>query len=449
MKNLVIATSLVVGIAMLTSATEPKTELGRLAASLKPGEMKELVTKGFTHDLSKSWYSWDHEGGKRVYGAQAMFEIVTGNWSNDAKWDPVTQQVLYLGIGHYAAMKFVTYSAISNEWTLMPVPPWADPRSIDCQVLAILPDNRLKLSAGKTQGMWLDAYINIVREGKIVARVMVSEVNEKDSVAKVLDKSGEIKVGDSARSPDATVCGKDEKTGRRIWPRGHMYDRLAISSEHRLLAVNWFGLHLYDIDRKVWLPSVKTASGGKDAYQVMEYFPERKTFIYECNWGKDLRLWDIEKKEERKLGSYPFGIHGFMEYNPVHKVLIWGGGDNDTNLYRMDASGTITKLKPLPVGVSCCEAHKVICDPVSGEYLIQTSAPGTREPGMLYAFHPLRDEWREIPDVKFPLGIGFGLNTYGVVMLCTYDRTKAAGRVFIYKHKPLWPEDGSGKSKAK
>ncbi|MGQ9663348.1 MAG: hypothetical protein ACUVWX_13570 [Kiritimatiellia bacterium] len=26
-------------------------------------------------------------------------------WSHDAKWDPKTRQVLFIGIGHYAALK--------------------------------------------------------------------------------------------------------------------------------------------------------------------------------------------------------------------------------------------------------------------------------------------------------------------------------------------------------
>lgn len=31
-----------------------------------------------------------------------------------------------------------------------------------------------------------------------------------------------------------------------------------------------------------------------------------RALIYECNWGRDLRLWDVEKKAERPLGCYPF-----------------------------------------------------------------------------------------------------------------------------------------------
>lgn len=430
MRSALILVWLAFGITATASAAEggqpiPETELGKLAASLQPGEMKELKTKGLTRNLIKSWYDWDHDAkGTRIYGAQAMFEIMTGNWSNDAKWDPVTRQVLYIGIGHYAAMKFVTYSADSNEWRLEPVPPWADPRSIKGQVAEVLPGGRVKLSIGKTHALTVGDLLFVERDGKAVGRVKVLEVGETESVAEVYGKDVEVRAGDQVRN------GNREK---REWPRGHMYDRLAISPELRLLGVNWFGLHLYDIDRKEWLPSVKTASGGKDAYQIMEYFPEMKAFVYECNWGRDLRLWDVEKKAERQVGSYPFGMHGVMEYNPVYKVMIFGGGDGCKDLYRMDADGKVVRLSPMPVGVSCTEACKFICDPVSGEYLIQARHPEKREPGVLYAFHPMRDEWQEIPGLKLPSGIGFGVNTYGVVMLCT------ANQVFVYKHKPVWP----------
>ncbi|MGQ9652151.1 MAG: hypothetical protein ACUVXJ_18800 [Phycisphaerae bacterium] len=249
MQKALILSAMAVGVALAAGTAEPaeksvpETELGKLAASLKPGEMKELKTKGYTRDVLNSWYDWDHDAaGTRIYGAQKMFNVAM-SWSHDAKWDPKTRQVLFIGIGHYAALKIMAYSADSNAWTLMPVPTWCDPRRIECQVVEVLPGNRVKLSVGRAQGMWPEAELDILRDGKAVARVRVSELSEKDSVAAVLDGSGAIRAGDEARNPDAPVCEKDEKTGRRIWPRGHTYDRLAISPEHRLFAVNWHGLY--------------------------------------------------------------------------------------------------------------------------------------------------------------------------------------------------------------
>jgi hypothetical protein len=283
------------------------------------------------------------------------------------KWDPVTRQVLVINGGHYSSFKFITYSADSNEWRLMPVPPWLDPRR-----------------------------------------------------------------------PDSTACGNQGRNGNRSWPRTHFYDKLAISPEHRLFAVNMDGLYLYDIDKAAWSPRIPTSSGGKDAYQVIEFFPEMKAFVYECNWGRDLRLWDVEKKEERRLGSYPFGIHGVMEYNPVHEVMLFGAGDArdraNPNLYVLNKEGQVTQLKPPPIHINCTPTSKWICDPVSGEYV----GKGVRDE-RVFAFHPVRDQWKEIPGLRLPEGesLGVSIDTYGVMMLLV--RTKDRGFCcYVYKHKPAF-----------
>ncbi|MGQ9652152.1 MAG: hypothetical protein ACUVXJ_18805 [Phycisphaerae bacterium] len=164
-----------------------------------------------------------------------------------------------------------------------------------------------------------------------------------------------------------------------------------------------------------------------------------KAFVYASNWGKELWAWDPEKKTNRFLGSYPYGIHGVMEYNPIHKVLVFGGKDSgDTGnrtFYRMDAGGKVEKLKPAPIAVSCREISKLLCDPVSGEFLVQESVSPSG--GKVFAFHPVRDEWQEIPGLRFPAGLGLAVDTYGVLMFCTGDQ------VFVYKHKPVWSENGS------
>lgn len=349
----------------------PETEMGRLAAAMQPGEMRELPTKHCTRDLFRMWYDWEEDDIKR-YGSQKMFDIIC--WNNDMKWDPGTRQILVINGGHYSSFKFITYSADTNEWRLMPVPPWMDPRR-----------------------------------------------------------------------PDSTACGKDGKDGNRSWPRSHLYDRLAISPEHRLFAVNFNGLYLYDIDKQDWTPRIPTSSGGKDAYQVIEYFPEMKAFIYECNWGRDLRLWDVEKKEERRLGSYPFGMHGVMEYNPVHKVMLFGAGDagggegkGHPSLYLLNKEGTVAKLKPPPIHINCTPRSKLLCDPASGEYIAQD-----RGDGRFHAFHPIRDEWKELPGLRLPdaESLGAAIDTYGVMMFLS--RGKAGFRCHLYKHKPAFGEEAA------
>ncbi|MGH6635112.1 MAG: hypothetical protein ACRED0_02905, partial [Gammaproteobacteria bacterium] len=71
-----------------------------MAKELRPGSYVELPTKGFTYEL-------DFDG-----SANTVF-----GYSYEAFWDPATCRVLFIGGGHLALTKFLTYSASDNLWT--------------------------------------------------------------------------------------------------------------------------------------------------------------------------------------------------------------------------------------------------------------------------------------------------------------------------------------------
>jgi hypothetical protein len=90
-------------------AAEPEktnSELAILAAGMMPGTWAELKTQGYTADLLK------------VQNHNIL------EYTDTAVWDPKTQQVLFVGQGHYSAVKFIAYSAATNTWKLMPTPSW-------------------------------------------------------------------------------------------------------------------------------------------------------------------------------------------------------------------------------------------------------------------------------------------------------------------------------------
>jgi len=90
-------------------ADEPKsapTELAKAAAALKPGAWTTLKTTGYTADLLK---------------AQSHHIL---EYTGAATWNPGSQEVLFVGQGHYSALKFISYSATTNGWKLRPTPPW-------------------------------------------------------------------------------------------------------------------------------------------------------------------------------------------------------------------------------------------------------------------------------------------------------------------------------------
>lgn len=87
-------------------AQEPKGELAKLAAGMKPGTWAELKTEGYTADLLK-------------VQTHHILEYTAA-----ATWEPASRQVLFVGQGHYSALKFISYSADANAWKLRPTPAW-------------------------------------------------------------------------------------------------------------------------------------------------------------------------------------------------------------------------------------------------------------------------------------------------------------------------------------
>jgi hypothetical protein len=280
-----------------------------------------------------------------------------------------------MGIGHYAALKFVTYSEATNAWTLEPVPTTLDPR-------------------------------------------------RKDS-----------------------VCKRDKNTGRGVWTRSHTYDSQFVDPQGRLFGILWRPhLHIYHMDEKKWscraLPGIKWV---KNCDMPAEYLPEMKGVLY-VGRGRQLTICNPLTGRQRSIGKAPISMHGVMEYNPVHKVMLVAGGDSrdkgNRNAILVDGEGKITRVKPLPAHINCRPSSKLICDPVSGEYIIQEfHKRRSKGKPKAFAFHPVRNEWREIPGLRLPGGVAVPVSTHGVIMICT------ARDVYVYRHKPAWPDEVPGNSK--
>jgi hypothetical protein len=88
------------------SNKDEATELGKLAAAMKPGTWAELKTEGYTADLLK---------------AQSHHIL---EYTGAAAWDPTSRRLLFVGQGHYSALKFISYDEAANTWKLRETPPW-------------------------------------------------------------------------------------------------------------------------------------------------------------------------------------------------------------------------------------------------------------------------------------------------------------------------------------
>lgn len=87
-------------------------------------------------------------------------------------------------------------------------------KGIECRVTELVPGGRVKLSAGSAQGVREKFEFDVSRDGKAVGAVKVVSVEEKQCTAEIASVTGEIKVGDAARTRFGTVLsGPGAKPG--------------------------------------------------------------------------------------------------------------------------------------------------------------------------------------------------------------------------------------------
>jgi hypothetical protein len=93
--------------AKAVEARRGKTELSRLAARMKPGEVAELKTR-----MPDGLWGSPKVGGGRNAGGEGGLHIA--GWTDDAHWDSRTGQFLYMGLRQ--TRRFIAYSEQDNSW---------------------------------------------------------------------------------------------------------------------------------------------------------------------------------------------------------------------------------------------------------------------------------------------------------------------------------------------
>ncbi|MEX0718707.1 MAG: hypothetical protein WD066_19085 [Planctomycetaceae bacterium] len=322
----------------------PETELGKLAASMKPGEWAELKTQGLVE-------------AHRARGASgAIF-----GYNEGAAWDPNSRQWLYCGGDHNDRLRFVTYSADTNAWTVMENPPWSR--------------------------------------------------------------------GGTSHGYDHNTI--DEK-------RGIFYYRPFSRKE----------IHRYDIAEKKWssLPPMDTREYIACCTGVT-WFPELEGIVVANSAGGGPKghvlLYTVEDEKWTQLGKdLPMGVyHTFSEYSPVHKVVIFGGGNGSSDLHKLDAERNVTTLKKSPLNVGTMQTI-ITADPVSGDYLV------FGKDGSFHVYDVTKDEWTKQDTTDVPIFkptrqptilvwhvTASPVSNYGVTMFVKYVATdEPRGWVYLYKH---------------
>jgi hypothetical protein len=137
------------------------------------------------------------------------------------------------------------------------------------------------------------------------------------------------------------------------------------------------------------------------------------------------------------MGEY----HNIAEYNPVHKVMLFGGGNgpNGREIFSMDASGQISALRdaPFPLGIM---QSVVTVDTASGDYLVFGNDR------TFYSYDIVTDAWRQHNASNVPIfTTAYGAPVFGIVATPISNHGvnffvqcngKNDCRVFLYKHAP-------------
>jgi hypothetical protein len=330
--------------------------LGRLAAAMKPGEWRELVTQGFDRELLHD----TGKGGKPV--GHHIFQ-----YTNSIHWYPKTQELYFFGAGHMSKGKFIAYSAEKNAWRQLKMPERFEDREGGSY-------------GGPNHGF--ESTTIDLEEGILIRQL-----------------SGEKKGAPRFDSYDIA-------TGKWVEP----------------------------------MPSPRS----KPWHAATEYLPEMKTYVrYEVAGAAPLRRWD---RAAKKWASLPCSgvarvrrnMAPVIEYNSVHKLMLFGGGQESNQLYTLSADGKVKAIARPPFKtVDTNGAMTVVADPVSGDFLLYGKETKRSKERKFFAYSVESDKWRPIPgkvgmEQKKGNAVSASLVDHGVVLFCTYNPPK----VWLYRHKP-------------
>lgn len=365
------------------AASTHASVLSDTAASLRAQQWVELNTLGFNNgDILYTTASTP------AAGVDRSNKII--DFAESATWDPIQRQFLFLGAPHGKAWRFIIYDEASNTW----------------------------------------------RDGPLPHAVMAYGSNATAECTVVVKTSDTTSISNN--------CG------------GHAFDWNAIDpATGRFFHHYWkYGpeLDIYNVATGLWSrsgspPAAIQYDMVKDVfkYGAMEWFPDMNRLVMTVA-GRVVRV-DVDNNQWEQLPTrYSVGTgdtyHNVMEYSPVQKVLVFGGGNvfsspydpssNRKDLYRMDASGTVTRLTDAPfylrvTGGGAGESFpgsNITVDPVSGKFLV------LNKDKQFYELDALANTWRAITNVPaIPAhAVAAAVSNYGVIMYV------AETKVWLYKH---------------
>lgn len=311
------------------------TAMGDLATSMEPGTWAELSTLNIS---------------------TALVDLATGGvghilpYAEGMRWDPITKKVYLINSDDPGdGRRFVTYSELTNTWSVLP-DPWTGTGV-----------------AHQYDGTDID----------VVHRVLYTVMPDGD-------------------------------TGRK-----------------------------YNLDTGVFTNMPTFPNMAYSCCEASVYFPEMNGLIL-LNNGDLYKLSDSTNQWSTVATGFNTSYHSFAEYNAMHKVVVFGGGnDTSKNFYKLNSAGQVTTLRTPPIGLEV-PRMEFIYDPASGLYLVFNNKQ------QFYTYNVLTDTWTaqsiagvpsaiwETSDTNQFNTVATPISTYGVIMF-TNCRVSTC-RVYLYKH---------------
>jgi len=171
----------------------------------------------------------------------------------------------------------------------------------------------------------------------------------------------------------------------------HAYQHNTVNPLLNKLYVRHYGqgyMDKYDVASSTWSQTASTASVGIQCCGAAEWFPDMGLVIhvgvengsFGAVWGynEGTNAWTrIGAANTYTMGSYD----NAAIYSPVYHVVVFGGGNGNTNLWKLNASGTVTAVTPSPIGINEASPNGTIftVDPVSGNFLLINASGAIRE----------------------------------------------------------------------
>lgn len=136
---------------------------------------------------------------------------------------------------------------------------------------------------------------------------------------------------------------------------------------------------------------------------AVAYFPERSALIY--IHGSSVRQRSDSGSWSTLSTNVNTSYHAIAHYNPVHKLVVFGGGnDSNRTFYRLSQNGQITSLRQPPLDL---ESPRVefVANPSAGNFLVF----GINQ--RVYSYDPVADVWTSQSASSVPSAIFGGASS--------------------------------------